>query len=124
MPYPQAKPLRGILCNSHHRELFTALLFHSLEDHGAAGIFRSSLIESTPQRSSARMKLIRFGVAGQEKPGIQLKDGARIDATAFGSDYDERFFASGGLEQLHRWMDQHAATAPRLADSIRLGPPI
>ena len=30
------------------------------------------------------MKLIRFGERGQEKPGVLLKDGARIDASALG----------------------------------------
>jgi len=38
------------------------------------------------------MRLIRFGELGQEKPGVLLKDGSRIDASAFGSDYDEAFF--------------------------------
>jgi len=37
------------------------------------------------------MKLIRFGDPGREKPGLQLEDGARVDASAFGSDYDEAF---------------------------------
>ena len=42
------------------------------------------------------MKLIRFGERGQEKPGLLLKDGSRIDASGLGSDYDEAFFGSGG----------------------------
>ncbi len=46
------------------------------------------------------MKLIRFGEPGQEKPGVLLKDGSRIDASALGSDYDEAFFGSGGLSKL------------------------
>ena len=29
------------------------------------------------------MKLIRFGPAGAEKPGILAKDGARVDASAW-----------------------------------------
>ena len=40
------------------------------------------------------MKLIRFGDPGREKPGLQLEDGTRVDASAFGSDYDEAFFRS------------------------------
>ena len=31
------------------------------------------------------MKLIRFGDPGREKPGLQLEDGTRVDASAFGS---------------------------------------
>jgi 2,4-didehydro-3-deoxy-L-rhamnonate hydrolase len=70
------------------------------------------------------MKLIRFGEPGREAPGLQLKDGVRIDASAFGEDYDERFFGGDGLERLARWAEQHAAHAPRIAAGTRLGPPI
>ncbi|MEK0444812.1 MAG: hypothetical protein RLZZ399_133 [Verrucomicrobiota bacterium] len=68
------------------------------------------------------MKLIRFGSAGQEKPGLQLQDGRRIDASAFGADYDESFFSGDGLERLEKWALSHAATAPQLGMSERLGP--
>jgi 2-keto-4-pentenoate hydratase/2-oxohepta-3-ene-1,7-dioic acid hydratase in catechol pathway len=67
------------------------------------------------------MKLIRFGEKGQEKPGAILKDGSRIDASAIGSDYDEKFFASGGLKKLESWLSSNAASAPRFAPSVRLG---
>jgi len=70
------------------------------------------------------MKLIRFGEVGQEKPGILLPDGARLDASQFGADYDENFFATGGLGRLRSWLDSHQASAPRIAPTIRLGPPI
>jgi 2-keto-4-pentenoate hydratase/2-oxohepta-3-ene-1,7-dioic acid hydratase in catechol pathway len=70
------------------------------------------------------VKLIRFGPPGREKPGLQLPDGTRIDASAFGQDYDERFFAERGLERLRAWADRHASAAPRLAASERLGPPV
>jgi 2-keto-4-pentenoate hydratase/2-oxohepta-3-ene-1,7-dioic acid hydratase in catechol pathway len=67
------------------------------------------------------MKLIRFGEKGQEKPGAILKDGSRIDASAIGSDYDEMFFASGGLKELESWLSSNAASAPRVTPSVRLG---
>jgi 2,4-didehydro-3-deoxy-L-rhamnonate hydrolase len=67
------------------------------------------------------MKLIRFGELGREKPGVLLKDGARIDASAIGSDYDEEFFASGGLARLDSWLRKNASSAPRVAPSARLG---
>jgi 2-keto-4-pentenoate hydratase/2-oxohepta-3-ene-1,7-dioic acid hydratase in catechol pathway len=70
------------------------------------------------------MKLIRFGEAGKEKPGLLLKDDVRVDASAFGADYDEGFFASGGLAALRSWLDQNGKSAPRVSPSIRLGPPI
>jgi 2,4-diketo-3-deoxy-L-fuconate hydrolase len=67
------------------------------------------------------MKLIRFGDKGQEKPGAILQDGSRIDASAIGSDYDEKFFASGGLKKLESWLSSNGASAPRVAPSVRLG---
>ncbi|PYQ40565.1 MAG: ureidoglycolate lyase [Acidobacteria bacterium] len=70
------------------------------------------------------MKLIRFGDPGREKPGLQLEDGTRIDASAFGSDYDEAFFGGGGLSRLREWSAANAARAPRLAPGTRLGPPV
>lgn len=68
------------------------------------------------------MKLIRFGEPGKEKPGILLKDGSRLDASGLGSDYGEAFFAGGGLNQLDSWLQKNAASAPRVASSVRLGP--
>jgi len=56
------------------------------------------------------MKLIRFGPSGQERPGLQLDDGTRVDASGFGEDYDERFFAGGGLDRLRGWADREAKT--------------
>jgi 2,4-didehydro-3-deoxy-L-rhamnonate hydrolase len=70
------------------------------------------------------MKLIRFGEPGREKPGVQLADGARVDASAFGSDYDEAFFGGDGLARLRAWTVSDGARAPRLGDGVRLGPPI
>jgi 2,4-didehydro-3-deoxy-L-rhamnonate hydrolase len=68
------------------------------------------------------MKLIRWGDAGREKPGLLLPDGARIDASAFGADYDEEFFASGGIDRLTSWARQEGASAPRLPETTRTGP--
>jgi 2,4-diketo-3-deoxy-L-fuconate hydrolase len=70
------------------------------------------------------MKLIRFGAPGKEKPGLQLADGTRVDASAFGSDYDEAFLGGGGLDRLRAWADKNAAGAPRVDASVRLGAPI
>ena len=58
------------------------------------------------------MKLLRFGEAGAEKPGVQLADGRRIDVSAFGSDYDEAFLGGDGLSRLAAWVAENTATAP------------
>jgi len=68
------------------------------------------------------MKLIRFGKSGQELPGLLLEDGRRIDASAFGSDYDEGFFGGDGLERLAAWSKANAKSAPVVDSGTRLGP--
>ena len=70
------------------------------------------------------MKLIRFGPPGAEKPGLILADGARVDASAFGSDWDEQFLGEDGFDRLAAWARDHAATAPRVPGGERLGPPV
>src|SRR6266702_66243 len=70
------------------------------------------------------MRLMRFGAVGKEKPGILLADGTRLDASAFGADYDERFFATGGLEALSKWLTSNTNSAPKVSTEVRLGPPI
>jgi 2-keto-4-pentenoate hydratase/2-oxohepta-3-ene-1,7-dioic acid hydratase in catechol pathway len=70
------------------------------------------------------MKLIRFGEPGREKPGVILSDGTRVDASGFGSDYDEAFFGGDGLARLRAWVDQQGRQAPAVPESVRLGAPI
>jgi 2,4-diketo-3-deoxy-L-fuconate hydrolase len=68
------------------------------------------------------MKLIRFGSHNHEKPGLILDDGRRIDVSGVVRDYDEAFFGGDGLARLAEWSASHAASAPALSESIRLGP--
>ena len=70
------------------------------------------------------MQLIRWGIAGAEKPGVLASDGSRLDISGFGSDFDENFFASGGLQKLQGWLAANSTAAPHVPDSARLGPPI
>lgn len=70
------------------------------------------------------MKLIRFGEPGQERPGIQLNIGQRIDVSAFGEDYTEGFFGSNGIERLNNWLERNESECPIVANSARLGPPL
>jgi 2,4-diketo-3-deoxy-L-fuconate hydrolase len=70
------------------------------------------------------VKLIRFGEAGRERPGLQLPDGRRVDASGFGSDYDEAFFAGDGIDRLRVWEQHSAAEAPVVPSGTRLGPAI
>jgi 2-keto-4-pentenoate hydratase/2-oxohepta-3-ene-1,7-dioic acid hydratase in catechol pathway len=70
------------------------------------------------------MKLIRFGSKGAEKPGVVLADGAQVDASAFGEDWNERFFETDGLARLAKWVAANGAGAPRVAAGTRLGPAV
>lgn len=70
------------------------------------------------------MKLIRYGSPDAEKPGVLLEDGRLIDASAVTADYDEKFFASGGLEHLQQWVKANGAQASAVDAGVRLGSPI
>ena len=70
------------------------------------------------------MKLIRFGKPGNEKPGIQLDKGQKIDVSAFGLDYDEIFFGFEGPKKLREWLSLNQENCPKISENIRLGPPI
>jgi 2,4-didehydro-3-deoxy-L-rhamnonate hydrolase len=70
------------------------------------------------------MKLIRFGSAGKEKPGVILEDGVRLDVSGFGRDYDEAFFGGDGIAELRTWLAQNSANAARIQPNVRLGCPI
>lgn len=70
------------------------------------------------------MKLIRFGKPGNEKPGIQLDKGQKIDVSAFGLDYDEVFFGFEGPKKLREWLSLNQENCPKISENVRLGPPI
>jgi len=70
------------------------------------------------------VKLIRWGAAGKERPGIILQDGRRIDASRIVTDYGEAFWSDGGIGKLQKWLGSEAATAPPIPGATRLGPPI
>ncbi len=70
------------------------------------------------------MKLIRIGQPGEERPGLLLPGNIRLDASGFGSDYDEAFFGGDGLERLSRWAETEGKSAPVASGDERLGPPL
>jgi len=70
------------------------------------------------------MKLIRFGAAGGEKPGIIDNDGKRKDVSAFGEDYNEQFFGNDGPQRLNAWLENNSGSLPEVSDDVRLGPPL
>jgi 2,4-diketo-3-deoxy-L-fuconate hydrolase len=73
-------------------------------------------------------KLFRFGARGAERPGFVFAGADElVDASDFGEDWDERFFASDGLARLERWASANAAklaTWPRVPAGTRMGPAV
>jgi 2,4-didehydro-3-deoxy-L-rhamnonate hydrolase len=68
------------------------------------------------------MKLIRFGEEGCEEPGVLLDDGRMLDASGEFSDYDEGFFAMGGIDSLQEWVEDGCPGGTEIDPLARLGP--
>lgn len=69
------------------------------------------------------MKLIRFGENGKEKPGVCIND-QYFDVSGFIKDYDENFFANGGVPHLAWMLKQHEGMLPKVPAGSRLGAPV
>jgi len=70
------------------------------------------------------MKLIRHGEPGREYPGVILPDGRMIDASNEFREYDEGFFACGGLESLRSWVDDGCLDGAEIHPEVRIGSPV
>lgn len=65
------------------------------------------------------MKLIRFGEAGKEKPGVIINENY-FDVSTFVSDYNEDFFAGDGIKQLEKYIN--STELVKIDKTVRLGP--
>ena len=70
------------------------------------------------------MKLIRYGIPGSEEPGIIDEKGQWRSVSAFGEEYNEKFFETNGVERLAKWLEQNLDNCPEINKSMRLGPPV
>lgn len=68
------------------------------------------------------MKLIRFGEAGKEKPGLLIND-KRIDVSSIVDDYNEAFFENNGIKKLQEALKNNTSF-PEVSDAVRLGSPV
>lgn len=68
------------------------------------------------------MKLIRFGAQGREKIGVQI-DGVNYDASAFGGDYNEQFFAEDGVARLEEFVKANEGKLIEVPQGERIGAP-
>ncbi|WP_316741867.1 fumarylacetoacetate hydrolase family protein [Pedobacter antarcticus] len=69
------------------------------------------------------MKLIRWGNAGEEKTGVMI-DGKHYDTSGLGTDYNEAFFASEGLNKLKTYLAEQKDNLVEIPVGSRLGPPV
>lgn len=67
------------------------------------------------------MKLIRFGEAGKEKPGVII-DEIRYDVSSFVHDFNEEFFSDHGIEKLRKIIAENHLKG--VDSNIRLGAPV
>lgn len=69
------------------------------------------------------MKLIRFGEAGKEKPGVCIHE-RNYDVSGFIQDYNEAFFENGGLSHLQWMLSRYENMLPLIPAGSRLGAPV
>lgn len=69
------------------------------------------------------MKLIRWRKGGKTFPGVIINN-HHYDVAAFGEDYNEIFFETGGLHRLKKFLDDHKQDLKKLDDTIALDSPI
>ena len=69
------------------------------------------------------MKLIRFGEAGFEKPGIII-DNKKYDVSDFELDYNGAFFAGDGIKDLEKFIVENKSGLKEIDENMRLGAPV
>ena len=69
------------------------------------------------------MRLIRLGPTGEERPYLLIGEDRVIDVGDQVGDFDSRFFAGGGLEQLRGVLATQASSAVALP-RMRFGAPV
>jgi 2,4-didehydro-3-deoxy-L-rhamnonate hydrolase len=67
------------------------------------------------------MKLFRFGEFENEKPGVILSNGKKIDVSSYIDDYDEPFFKTDGLIRLSQWLSRNEGSCPEVKENVRMG---
>jgi len=71
------------------------------------------------------MKLFRYGLPGNEKPGILFGDHDFRDLSQFGEDFDGLFFSRDGVPRLRDWLDKNKSNCPVInIPTERIGPPV
>lgn len=67
------------------------------------------------------MKLVRFGNAGSEKPGLLIGENQRKDCSGLFKDWDHDFFQAGGLEKVSQLSESEIQALPDVGEGERWG---
>lgn len=70
---------------------------------------------------NSKIKLFRFGPFDKEKPAVEYPDGTKLDISAFGEDFNEKFFATDGIVRLQTWLIANAKKCPKVGPAERFG---
>lgn len=71
------------------------------------------------------MQLLRLGQPGRERPAVKVDDDEYVDLSDVVGDFDEAFFAGGGVALLHGAVSQRVGDgSTRPLNGERMGPPI
>lgn len=71
-------------------------------------------------QNKTSIKLFRFGNEGDEKPGVLTADGKMLDVSAFGEDYNEKFFSGNGIKRLEEWVVKNRSICPQVPSQTRM----
>lgn len=69
------------------------------------------------------MKLIRYGQPGEIATGVII-DGVRYDTSAFGEEYNEKFFETDGLARLDKFVKNNLDSLVKINENERLDSPV
>lgn len=83
-------------------------------------ILLTCMLSTIASAQSTSMKLFRFGNEGSEKPGVVTSEGKRLDVSAFGEDYNEKFFATDGMARLEKWVPDNLKKCPEVPSAARI----
>ena len=70
------------------------------------------------------VKLLRYGPFGAERPAVLAADGRAVDVGDLVGDFDQRFFAAGGIDRLRQALADESGFEPVDLDGQRIGAPI
>lgn len=78
------------------------------------------LPSNCPAQQDINIRLFRFGSADNEKPGVLTAKETYLDVSAFGEDYDEKFFSTNGIARLQKWVEVNEPRCPKITEGSRI----